>query len=147
MASFPIEHSKLIFFIRNQSAENLYGWRDYEALGQRVTTLLIDDENYSSFEKVLERLYSGQTWSGQFPFRKRSGKMFMAMVTKSPLYENNELIGVVTISSDSAILDDMNKEGPKTYRNEAHSPQRESKLKFGRLHPQTDIASSVSNLV
>ena len=136
-----------MLFIRNQSAENLYGWKDYEASGQRVANLLIDDENHPVFEKIMERVNSGQTWSGQFPFRKKSGQQFMAMVTKSPLYENNELIGVITVSSDIAIIEDTDKERSEEYWNEGHGQQRERKLKFGRLCPQPGIAASVSNLV
>jgi len=95
----------------------------------------------------MERLNCGQTWSGQFPFRKKSGQQLMAMVTKSPLYENNELIGVIAASSDSALLDDMTKERSRAYWNEAQGQKRDPKLNFGRLRPHPDIASSISNLV
>ncbi|XP_020262574.1 U-box domain-containing protein 35 isoform X3 [Asparagus officinalis] len=130
----------------NQAAENLYGWRDHEALGQTIANLLINPENHQTFEWIMEKLSRGQKWSGRFPFRKRSGHMFMAMVTKSPLYENNELIGIITVSLDSAILDDMNKEKSRMYWNESHGVQGEQKPNFGSLRPQTDIVSSVSNL-
>ncbi|KAJ4950393.1 hypothetical protein NE237_027225 [Protea cynaroides] len=47
----------------NRSAEKLYGWKDYEVLGRRVSDLLIRKENYASFEKIMEGLSSGQSWS------------------------------------------------------------------------------------
>lgn len=130
-----------MFMVRNQSAENLYGWRDYEALGQNVASLLIDDENQPFFEKIVKCLNMGQHWSGKFPFKKRSGQMFMSLVTKSPLYENNDLVGIITVSSDNATLDDVK------CRNETRTEQREQTPRFGRLRPQPDIASSVTTLV
>ncbi|KAI3689569.1 hypothetical protein L2E82_47530 [Cichorium intybus] len=83
----------------NRSAEKLFGYEDYEALGQTVTDLLIYDEFQMSSEKILARVRSGQNWAGQFPFRKRSGETFMALVNKSPLYEDGELVGIVTVAS------------------------------------------------
>ncbi|GFZ07051.1 PAS domain-containing protein tyrosine kinase family protein [Actinidia rufa] len=86
----------------NRSAETLYGYKDYEVLGQSVDDLLIDEGYYVFAKKIIERVKSGQSWSGQLPFKKRSGEIFMAIVTKSPLYEEGELVGVVTVSSDAA---------------------------------------------
>ncbi|PSS11436.1 Serine/threonine-protein kinase [Actinidia chinensis var. chinensis] len=114
----------------NRSAETLYGYKDYEVLGQSVDELLIDEGHYVSAKKIIERLNCGQSWSGQFPFKKRSGEIFMAIVTKSPLYEEGELVGVVTVSSDAAIFNNISSE----------------KLRTNKDHSQPQIASSVSNL-
>ncbi|KAJ6326807.1 hypothetical protein OIU78_013818 [Salix suchowensis] len=58
--------------IRNRSAENLYGWKDYEIIGQSATELLIAEDHYAHLKKIMERLSFGQSWSGRFPFKKRS---------------------------------------------------------------------------
>ncbi|XP_020218062.1 serine/threonine-protein kinase STY46 isoform X3 [Cajanus cajan] len=138
----------------NQSAETLYGWKDYEIIGQRVAKVLIAEENYASLQKILERLVTGVPWSGQFPFKKRSGEVFMAMVTKTPLYEDGELVGVITVSSDSAILNSRNSENQRTYQSGNNGLPGVQRLNFKRIQwpprptiaPMPQIASCVSNL-
>ncbi|XP_031124800.1 probable serine/threonine-protein kinase drkA isoform X2 [Ipomoea triloba] len=93
----------------NRSAEKLYGYKDEEAIGQSAIELLIDREHQEWAASISERLWpgSGKTWSGQLPCKKRSGQRFMAMVTKNPLYEDEELVGVITVSSDAALFNSI----------------------------------------
>ncbi|XP_043811775.1 uncharacterized protein LOC110628157 isoform X2 [Manihot esculenta] len=134
----------------NHSAENLYGWKDYEVLGLSVAELLVDEEYYAPLNKIVGRLGFGQSWSGQFPFKKRSGENFMAMVTKSPLYEDGKLAGIITVSSDAATFNSPNSENRRTYQDRARVPR--INLKKIQQHPRQliapvpQIASSVSNL-
>ncbi|XP_052882205.1 uncharacterized protein LOC108480293 isoform X4 [Gossypium arboreum] len=129
----------------NRSAENLFGWKSNEVLGQRERALLIAEEYHASLKKIMEKLISGQSWSGQFPFKRRSGEIFMALVSKSPLYEDGQLTGVVTVSSDAAIFNGLNSENTGPYQD--HSRPRRSKMKAMQWHPpRPQIASSVSNL-
>ncbi|XP_016755714.2 dual specificity protein kinase shkD isoform X4 [Gossypium hirsutum] len=129
----------------NRSAENLFGWKSNEVLGQRERALLIAEEYHASLKKIMEKLISGQSWSGQFPFKRRSGEIFMALVSKSPLYEDGQLTGVVTVSSDAAIFNGLNSENTGPYQD--HSRPRRSKMKGMQWHPpRPQIASSVSNL-
>ncbi|KAJ6415245.1 hypothetical protein OIU84_004102 [Salix udensis] len=92
----------------------------------------------------MERLSFGQSWSGRFPFKKRSGDLFMALVTKSPLYEDGELAGIVTVSSDAAIFNTENSE------NRPRLPRLNLKrirwIPRPPIAPVPQIASSVSNL-
>ncbi|GAB4834345.1 hypothetical protein Ancab_032599 [Ancistrocladus abbreviatus] len=137
----------------NPSAEKLYGWKDYEVIGQTVVDLLVDDIYLPSINKIMERLKSGQLWSGQFPLKKKSGETFMAMMTKSPLYEDGKLVGVITVSSDAAVLNIVNSElrANQDRRNGQHRV-RGLNLKGTQWHPRPQIASmpkiasSVSNL-
>ncbi|TYI91169.1 hypothetical protein E1A91_D03G173100v1 [Gossypium mustelinum] len=129
----------------NRSAENLFGWKSNEVLGQRERALLIAEEYHAPLKKIMEKLISGQSWSGQFPFKRRSGEIFMALVSKSPLYEDGQLTGVVTVSSDAAIYNGLNSENTGPYQD--HSRPRRSKMKGMQWHPpRPQIASSVSNL-
>lgn len=117
-----------------------------EVFGQRDTELLIAEEYHEHLKNIMEKLNSGQSWSGQFPLKRRSGEMFMALVSKSPLYEDGQLTGVVTVSSDSAIFSGINSEDLGRYKD--HSRLR--RLKMKRIHwhpPRPQMASSVSNLV
>ncbi|BAU00522.1 serine/threonine-protein kinase [Vigna angularis] len=137
----------------NHTAETLYGWKDYEIIGQRVTKILTAQENYVSLQKILERVVSGVPWSGKFPFKKKSGEVIMALVTKTPLYEDGELTGVITVSSDAAILKCTNSEN-QTYKSANNGQPGVQRLNFKRIQwpprptiaPMPQIASSVSNL-
>ncbi|KAM1584727.1 hypothetical protein ACFX1Z_037679 [Malus domestica] len=88
----------------NRKAEDLYGWKDYEVLGHRDAKILIAEESFAPLKRIMERLSIGLSWSGQFPLKKRFGEIFMAMVTKSLLYEKDELVGIITISNDVALF-------------------------------------------
>ncbi|OMO79446.1 hypothetical protein CCACVL1_13675 [Corchorus capsularis] len=128
----------------NRAAENLFGWGSNEVIGQRDTELLIDEEYYASVEKIMEKLTSGQTWSGQFPFKRRSGEMFMALVCKSLWYEDGQFTGIITVSSDATIFNGIN---PGNLGILQHG--RPKRLKMKKIHwhpPRPQIASSVSNL-
>ncbi|XP_010255507.1 PREDICTED: serine/threonine-protein kinase EDR1 isoform X2 [Nelumbo nucifera] len=147
-----ISSGEIIFW--NYAAEKLYGWTEYEVLGRRVVDLLINEEYYASMEKIMAGLSIGRSWSGQFPFKKRSGEIFMAIATKSPLYEEGELVGVITVSCDAAVFNNINSQNLRTHQDRAHSQPRQWKLNMKNIqwqsHPQIalvpQIASSVSNL-
>lgn len=135
---------------RNHSAETLYGWKDYEIIGQRFAELLVNEQYYAPLQKILKNLTAGVPWSGKFPFKKKSGEVFKAMVTKSPLYEDGELLGIITVSSDAAIFIG-DSENMRT-----HGAPGLQRLNFKRIQwhpprpliaPVPQIASSVSNLV
>ncbi|KAI7744385.1 hypothetical protein M8C21_013838 [Ambrosia artemisiifolia] len=133
----------------NRSAEKLFGYQDYEALGQTVSDLLIYDEFHISSEKILRRVRSGQSWAGQFPFRKRSGVTFMALVNKSPLYEDDELVGIVTVASDATIFNKIKSETPRSFDEDPSNAQTKSKgLNFKKIQwqPPQQLSSFVSNL-
>ncbi|KAJ0775261.1 putative protein kinase TKL-CTR1-DRK-2 family [Helianthus annuus] len=133
----------------NRSAEKLFGYQDYEALGQTVSDLLIYDEFHVSSERILRRVRSGQSWAGQFPFRKRSGVTFMALVNKSPLYEDDELVGIVTVASDATIFNKIKSENPRSFDEDPANVQtKKSGKKFKKIQwqPPQQLSSFVSNL-
>ncbi|XP_047167219.1 uncharacterized protein LOC124836163 isoform X2 [Vigna umbellata] len=150
---FRLLLSQTYFHFRNHAAETLYGWKDHEIIGQSVTKILTAQENYVSLQKILERVVSGVPWSGKFPFKKKSGEVIMALVTKTPLYEDGELVGVITVSSDAAILKCTNSEN-QTYKSANNGQPGVRRLNFKRIQwpprptiaPMPQIASSVSNL-
>lgn len=128
----------------NCAAEKLYGWKDYEVIGRCFWEFLIEEDFAPFINKIMEKLQFGQSWSGQFPFKKRSSEMFMAMVTKSPLYEDGELAGVVTVSSDAAVFNSMNSNQPRVSTFNMKGIQWPSRPQIASV-PQ--MASSISDLV
>ena len=134
---------------RNRSAEKLYGWKDYEILGQRVADYLIDEAYYALLKKIMDKLTNGQSWSGQFPLKKRSGEIFMAIVTKSPLYEDGDFVGVITVSSDAALFINITSQNLRTCGDRANCQPKVRGLNLKKIQwqSQPQIASSISNLV
>jgi hypothetical protein len=50
---------------------------------------------------IMERLRRGETWSGEFPVRRRDGTEFTALVTDAPVRAaDGTLIGVIGVSFD-----------------------------------------------
>ncbi|KAK2664648.1 hypothetical protein Ddye_003222 [Dipteronia dyeriana] len=133
---------EIIFW--NHSAENLYGWKVHEVLGQKPVEFLIAEEYHSALMKIMEMLSSGQSWSGQFPYKNRSGQVFMAMVTKSPFYKDGELAGIITVSSDAAIFNTIDSNFKKYEERNRVCGLNLKKIRWNPPRPQ--IASSVSNL-
>ncbi|MCD7447593.1 hypothetical protein HAX54_032211 [Datura stramonium] len=128
----------------NQAAEKLYGYKDHEVVGQRCSELLICGEYHELALHAVKRLSFGQSWSGQFPFKKRTGQIFMAIVTKSLMYEDGELFGVITVSSDAAFLNNWRK--TRTCQSNGQPGSQGINFKSIWWHPQPQTASSVSNL-
>lgn len=141
----------LVYFLgyRNKSAEKLYGYKDHEVIGQSATELLIDEEHQEWVTSISERLCLGKPWSGQLPCKKRSGQSFMAMVTKNPLYEDEELLGVITVSSDAALFNSICLENLRSFQGQDNGQAglRRIHPKRFQWHPRPLIAPSVSNLV
>jgi PAS domain S-box-containing protein len=85
----------------NAFAEQLYGWSATEAIGANILTLVVAMISKTLAEEIFSRLKNGGSWSGELLLRKRSGEVFPALVTDSPIFnEKRELIGVVGVSSD-----------------------------------------------
>ena len=85
----------------NKAAENIYGWSLEEAIGQSVITLTTPAPSKEQAMQIMEGLKRGQTWSGSFKVRKKNGTEFIALVSNSPVYdENNMLSGIIGVSTD-----------------------------------------------
>ncbi len=85
----------------NAFAEKLYGWTAAEALGRPVVDITPTPMTRGQAAEILERLKTGESWSGEIELTHRDGTAFPAFVTDSPLFDQNgTLIGVVGISYD-----------------------------------------------
>ncbi|PWT91232.1 MAG: hypothetical protein C5B55_08480 [Blastocatellia bacterium] len=84
----------------NRFAEHLYGWPAAEAIGMNIVELTPINSRVQA-EEIFAVLSKGQSWSGEMTLRRRDGSEFPAMITDSPITnDNGELIGIVGISVD-----------------------------------------------
>ncbi|HMF56994.1 MAG TPA: PAS domain-containing protein, partial [Pyrinomonadaceae bacterium] len=78
----------------NKFAEKLYGWSAEEATGRSIMELTPAPPSQKRADEIMARLRAGESWSGEFPVRRRDGTTFTAEVTNVPLHDNKgELIG------------------------------------------------------
>ncbi|WZZ75905.1 hypothetical protein YC2023_087275 [Brassica napus] len=124
----------------SRSAENLYHWYAEEVVGYRTIDVLVTEEYRNCLTSIRSRVCRGETWTGQFPFQKKTGELFMALVTKSPIYEDGELVGVVTVSSDATLFNRMHPLSSEHHQ-QAFGTRPESNLRKQQWHlPRPQIA-------
>jgi diguanylate cyclase (GGDEF)-like protein/PAS domain S-box-containing protein len=85
----------------NPAAEALYGWSADEALGCLVIDLVVPTQTQEEAAGVVAALAAGDSWSGDFPLRRKDGSIFHALVTDTPVQGvDGELIGIIGVSTD-----------------------------------------------
>ncbi|WP_204103020.1 MULTISPECIES: PAS domain S-box protein [Spirulina sp. CCY15215] len=87
----------------NRGAQTLYGWLSEEVMGRNIMDVTPSDTTQKQAGEIMDSLYRGESWSGEFRVRRRDGREFPAMIMDSPIYnETGELIGIVGISFDNS---------------------------------------------
>lgn len=150
-------------------AEKLYGYTAAEALGENPINVIADDRDAAFAMNIARRCVRGESWTGEFPVKSKSGERFSAVTTCSPFYDDDgTLIGIICITSNTAPylnprmslakLKAEEEEGETSFAPSRNSfasklglDSKEaviSKLGLDSEQPiQTAIASKISNLV
>jgi PAS domain S-box-containing protein len=85
----------------NAHACKLFGWTEEEALGRAIVELTPHESSVEEAAAIMERLSCGESWSGEFPVRRKDGSTFIALVVDSPLLDaDGALIGVIGVSTN-----------------------------------------------
>ena len=89
------------YWCRNRSAEHLYGFSSSEALGQFAVELLVDPRDFEIASNVIHRVFMGESWTGKFPVKSKSGERFLVIASNTPFYDDDgNLVGLICVSSD-----------------------------------------------
>ena len=90
---------KIIYW--NKKAEDLYGWKEGEVIGDNILNVLTTLKTKNKAEKIMEDVTGGGKWSGEFEVKRKDGSKFTAIITVAPFYDDNgDLQGVVGVSTN-----------------------------------------------
>lgn len=149
-------------FYWNKTAERLYGYTAAEAHGRTPLELLAEYQDHEIGYNIMRRTLAGESWTGQFPIKTKRGEKFIVVTTNTPFYDNNQkLVGVICVSTDSRQFQDTRTSLSVAQQSETNSsisrPRRIASARLG-IDPQqplqvaiaskiSDMASKVSNKV
>jgi len=86
----------------NEAAERLYGWSANEVLGLPITDVTASADITGHADETMAAVTAGQTSSGQYSVQRRDGSTFSALVTNSPIWdeESGALSGMIGVAAD-----------------------------------------------
>jgi diguanylate cyclase (GGDEF)-like protein/PAS domain S-box-containing protein len=85
----------------NKAAESLYGWSAKEVMGRPILDITPSEELMEQAEEIMSELMAGRSWSGEFVVRRKDGTIFPAMVTDTPVHdEQGNLVAIIGVSTD-----------------------------------------------
>ncbi|KAJ7526743.1 hypothetical protein O6H91_16G021200 [Diphasiastrum complanatum] len=145
-----LPHGEVAYW--NRAAERLFGWSASEALGENIIDLLVDPSTHGFASELIGRIKMGESWTGQFPLKKKSGEIFLAMMTHTPLYDDNRIFtGIVGVISDAHHYSSqfghlMQGKSPFCEATDGHGNIFKFKLDWHYPSRQIPFASAISNL-
>ena len=71
----------------NRSAQDLYGFSAEEVMGRPVVDITFSEAYLERAEEIMLQLMAGRSWSGEFEVRRKDGTSFPAMVTDTPVHD------------------------------------------------------------
>lgn len=84
----------------NEKAEDLYGWKENEVIGEDIVDILPSIATKQKASEVMEKLKKGKKWSGEFKVKRKDGTESTALFIDSPFYdEDGNLNGIVGVST------------------------------------------------
>lgn len=117
----------------NSAAEELFGYEADEVLGKFALDVTPTAESRSEGSRIFEELQKGRQWSGEIHLRRKDGSTFPALVSNSPIRDDDgELIGVVGVITD---LSDL------------HQTQRELQKSEERFRALIEHTSEITTIV
>ena len=89
----------------NRAAETLYGWAEEEVMGRPIVEVTPSEDLVDRAEEIMSALMAGRSWSGELKVRHKDGTTFPAIVTDTPVYdEQGTLAAIIGVSTDISEL-------------------------------------------
>jgi diguanylate cyclase (GGDEF)-like protein/PAS domain S-box-containing protein len=90
---------KVIYW--NSAAQELYGWSAEEVMGRPIVEVTPSEDLAEQAQEIMGELMAGRSWTGEFTVRRKDGTTFPAMVTDTPVHdEQGNLVAVIGVSTD-----------------------------------------------
>lgn len=91
-----------VIFYWNHHAEKMYGYTKEEAIGQNTRMLRNGDDYYEKLgDQLMAEFRKGNSWSGEFSLKTKTGKAFPVFSVNSPVYDRRgDLVGIIAVSYD-----------------------------------------------
>jgi diguanylate cyclase (GGDEF)-like protein/PAS domain S-box-containing protein len=90
---------KIIYW--NRAAQEMYGWSAEEAVGRSIVEVTPSEDLAEQAEEIMGELIAGRSWTGEFVVQRKDGTTFPALVTDTPVYdEQGNLVGIIGVSTD-----------------------------------------------
>jgi PAS domain S-box-containing protein len=87
----------------NRGAETLYGYPRNETIGRPMAEFLAEPHDAETPARILERMRSGESWSGEWSAPRKDGSRVDIVFSNAPVRDaRGRLMGVVGISIDVA---------------------------------------------
>jgi len=85
----------------NRAAEEMYGWTSEEAMGRRLTKMVVSEDLQGLAEEIMAEVREGRAWTGQLEVRRRDGTTFAVEGTDTPVFgEDGGLVCVIGVLRD-----------------------------------------------
>ncbi|HEX8373286.1 MAG TPA: PAS domain S-box protein, partial [Chthoniobacterales bacterium] len=116
----------------NRQAGELYGWSPAEMWGKNILDVTVPQTTKVQASEIMEALQRGESWTGEFNVMGRTGVEFPALVTNSPLVdEQGRLTGIVGISTDIT-----------QRKNAEKAVQRQAAFAYFNPHPVLELSAT-----
>ena len=90
---------KVIYW--NRAAESLYGWSVEEVMGRSIVEITPSEELVERADEIMTELTRGSSWTGEFTTRRKNGTTFPALVTDTPVHdEQGNLVAIIGVSTN-----------------------------------------------
>ncbi|CAF2102851.1 BnaA05g30750D [Brassica napus] len=91
---------QIIFW--NAMSEKIYGYTAEEVVGKNPVDVMVDERDAPFARGVAQRCVSGESWTGEFPLKSKSGERILAVCTCSPFYDDEgSLVGIISITGNT----------------------------------------------
>ncbi len=90
---------RIVFW--NEHATQLYGYTRAEAMGRPIGEVTVRDQDGGGARCILDAVWAGTSWAGEFPVSHRDGRSVPARVRLFPMYDSRrQVTGIIGVSED-----------------------------------------------